>query len=68
MPQWDQYELWSLNGDKWELVMWFHEFDVAQAVMRTRRYRTRLIHAVYDGPTRVKEDILAELGATRTEP
>ena len=62
MPQWDQYELWSLNGEKWELVMWFHEFDVAQAVMRTRRYRTRLIHAVYDGANRVREDILAELG------
>jgi len=63
MAQWDQYELWSLSNGKWELVMWFHEFDVASAVMRTR-----LIHAVYDGGQRIKEDVLAELGATREHP
>ncbi|HTK94166.1 MAG TPA: hypothetical protein VL382_00895 [Terriglobales bacterium] len=68
MAQWDQYELWSLSNGKWELVMWFHEFDVASAVMRTRTYRTRLIHAVYDGGQRIKEDVLAELGATREHP
>ena len=68
MSQFEQYEVWSLNGEKWELVAWFHDFEVASAVMRKRTYRTRLIHAVYEGNTRVKEDVLAELGATREHP
>jgi hypothetical protein len=68
MARWEQYELWSLNQGKWELVMWFHDFELASAVMRGRQYRTRLIHAVYDGANRVQEDVLAELGATREQP
>lgn len=68
MTAWDQYELWSLINGKWELVMWFHDFDVANAVMRTRQYRTRLVHAVYEDNKRAREDVLAELGATREEP
>ena len=68
MTHWEQYEVWSLNGDKWELVAFFHDFDVASAVMRKRQYRTRLIHAVYDEGKRTQEDVLAELGATREHP
>jgi hypothetical protein len=68
MAKWEQYEVWSLNGEKWELVAWFHDFDVANAIMRKRTYRTRLIHAVYEDAQRVHEDLLAELGATREQP
>jgi hypothetical protein len=66
--QWDQYEVWGLAGEKWEMLAWFHDFDVASAVVRNRTSRTRLIHAVYDDARRVQEDILAEIGSTREQP
>ena len=64
----EQYEVWSLKAGKWDLAAWFPDFEVASAVMRKRTYRTRLIHAVYEGNQRMKEDVLAELGATREHP
>ena len=68
MAQWEQYEIWGLNGEKWEMQATFYDLDVASAVARARTARVRLIHAVYDGSQRVKEDVLAELGATREHP
>jgi hypothetical protein len=68
MATWEQYEIWGLNGEKWEMQASFHDFDVASAVARARGARVRLIHAVYEEDRRVKEDLLAELGATREHP
>lgn len=68
MAQWEQYEVWGLNGERWELLASFHDFDVASAVARARAARVRLIHAVYEGGARVREDVLAELGAVREAP
>ncbi len=68
MPRWEQYEVWALNGERWESVATFKDFDVASALARSRTDRVRLIHAVYDDGKRVEEDLLAELGATRPHP
>ncbi len=64
----DQYEIWVLNGDHWEMISWFRDLEVANAVARGRSRRVRLIHAVYEDRTRVQEEVIAEVGATREEP
>ncbi len=68
MPRWEQYEVRALNGERWECIATFKDFDVASALARSRTDRVRLIHAVYDDGKRVEEDLLAELGATRPHP
>ena len=64
----EQYEIWVLNGERWEMVSWFRDFEVASAVARGRSRRVRLIHAVYEGSKRLQEEIIAEVGDTREEP
>ena len=64
----EQYEIWVLNGEHWEMVAWFHDFSVASAVARGRSRRVRLIHATYENGSRVGEEIIAEVGATRDHP
>lgn len=66
--RWDQYEIWVLNKGKWEFIASFIDFEVASAVFGNRTYRQRLLHVVYEGKTMVKQDVIAEVGATRVEP
>ncbi len=68
MARFEQYEVWTLSGDKWELVACFREFDVASAVARNRSSRVRLVHAVYEDSKLVSQDVLADVRATRKEP
>lgn len=68
MPRFEQYEVWAARGEKWELVAAFTDFDVASAVFGNRTYRQRLIHAVYEDGKKTAEDVIAELGSTRTAP
>jgi hypothetical protein len=68
MDRWDQYEIWLHNGQKWEFVAAFRDFDVASAVARNKRYRMRLLHVFYDGSKKLEELVIAELGSTRQEP
>jgi hypothetical protein len=67
MARWEQYEIWVQNGEKWEMLASFQDFEVASAVARNRSSRMRLIHASYEDGTVVTKDVLAELGATRPE-
>ena len=64
----EQYEIWVLNGERWEMLSWFRDLEVASAVARGRSRRVRLIHAVYEGSKRVQEEIIAEVGDTREKP
>jgi hypothetical protein len=66
MARWEQYEVWVQKGAKWEMIGAFNDFYVAAAMARNRSSRMRLIHATYEDNRRVAEDILAELGNTRT--
>ena len=68
MAQWEQYEIWTVVDGKWELRSAFASFAVASAVASNYAYRMRLIHVVYEGSTRVSEDVVMELGATRAKP
>ena len=66
--RWEQYEVWVLNGEKWELAAFFADFDVAAAVHNARSGSKRLIYKVFQDGQVVHEDILAELRATREHP
>jgi len=68
MAHLEQYEVWALNGDKWEFVAAFRDFDVASALAKNRTSRVRLIRAAYEDGKRVQEEILAEVGAIRQAP
>jgi hypothetical protein len=61
----DQYEIWIENHGKWAMVCWFADIEVASAVFRTRTYRQRLIHAIYEDGKLIQQEVLAELGRTR---
>jgi len=65
--RWESYEVWAQNGERWELVAWFHDFDVARAVAGQRRGRVRLVQAVFDDG-KVTRDTLAEIGSVRETP
>ena len=68
MSQWEQFEVWRLNGVRWELVASFPEFDLANAVARKRGSGVRLIHAVYDEGQLIEKEVLMELGEQRETP
>jgi hypothetical protein len=68
MGRWEQFEVWTQNGEKWEFLGSFMHFDVAQAMAKNRPRRVRLIHAVYEDGKPVEQQILAEVGATRPHP
>jgi hypothetical protein len=67
MARFEQFEVWEFNHGRWEFVASFHDFDVANTLARRRTYRVRLMHVVYDGGKAVEKDVLAEIGATRSE-
>ena len=68
MAHWENFEVWRLSGERWELVGYFPNFDMANAVVRNRTSRVRLIHAVYDDSTVVEKEVLMELGSPREHP
>jgi len=65
MVRWEQFEVWTQNGARWEMIASFHDFEIASAVVRNRPDRMRLIHAVYEDGKVVGQDILAEFGTRR---
>ena len=68
VDHWEQFEIWRLNGERWELVAAFHDFELANAVAMQRSSRIRLVHTVYEGGKLVEKEVLMEVGAPRTEP
>jgi len=68
MARWEQYEIWVQNGERWEMLASFLDFEVASAVARNRSSKMKLMLATYEDSTVVAKDVIAELGATRTEP
>jgi hypothetical protein len=68
MARWDQYEIYTLVGERWDLVASFAEFDVASAVARTRNSRMRLVHAVFQDGAPIERTTIMELGSTREAP
>jgi len=67
MAQWEQFEVWAQNGQRWEMIASFNDFEIASALARNRSSKMRLIHKVYENGKIVEQDVLAEVGATRGE-
>ena len=63
----EQYEIWAQGsaGDRWELVSAFADLAVATAVANARTPPVKLVHAFYENGRRLREDVLAEMGAVR---
>jgi hypothetical protein len=68
VARWEQFEVWALSGEKWEMIAAFLDFQVANAMARNHASRVRLIHAVYEDGKAVEKEILAEVGSTREHP
>ncbi len=63
-----QYELWAQKKGQWGIVASFREFEVASAVLRNYKYRTRLVRVAYENGSPVLKEVIAEVGATRENP
>ena len=68
MARFQQYEVWSMNEGHWEFIASFVEFDPANALAMNRKDRVRLLNVTYDHGTPLKQEVIAEVGATRDEP
>jgi hypothetical protein len=64
----EQYEIWVQRGNRWEMSSSYLDFEIASAVAYSYNNRVRLIQAVYENGTCVKQDVLAEVGMPRTKP
>jgi hypothetical protein len=68
MARFEQFEIWEFNHGRWDFTASFRDFDVAHVMARTRHYRVRLMHVVYENGKAVDRQVLSEIGATREEP
>ena len=68
VARFEQFEVWRLNGEKWEFAASFHEFDIASDVARARGRGVRLMQVVYENGRPVEQQVLFEMGATRERP
>jgi len=68
VAHWEQYEVWRLNGTRWEPIGWFPDLALANAVARGRQSAVRVIHVQYEGGREVSREVLAEIGAMRQQP
>ena len=67
MSRFQQYEIWQMNEGHWDLVSSFLDFDVAYSVTKNRSHNVRLLKVTYDQAS-VEQEIIAEVGSTRTDP
>ncbi|HLH10139.1 MAG TPA: hypothetical protein VKW78_23090 [Terriglobales bacterium] len=65
--RYEQFEIWQLNENAWERLAYFQDLDVASALAQPRSNPIQLKRAKYDEGQLVEEEVLAELGARRTD-
>ena len=65
MARWEQFEIWQLKGEKWEMLGAFPDLELAKTMARSRNTKSRLVRAVYEDDKMVEQDVIADLGATR---
>ncbi len=68
MARFEQYELWTLQGESWEPAAMFPDFDVAWALMCNYSRGASLMHVIYQDGQAVEKEVLARLGNTRQQP
>ena len=65
MTRWEQFEVWAFRDEKWQLIAWFRQFELASAMLSSRGTNVKLIHVTYENDRRVQEETLAELRGNR---
>jgi hypothetical protein len=65
MAQYEQYEVWILDGGEWTFKSSWRDFEVGWAVARAHTVPVRLIRAVYSGDVVLESNVIAELQAAR---
>jgi hypothetical protein len=63
-----QFEVWQMSKDRWEQVASFVDFDVAYGLTKNRTSQVRLLKVTYEGDGTAQQEVIAEVGATRSEP
>ncbi len=51
---------------KWEFVSSFPDFELAYSVARNRTARVRLLKVTYEDSVSLEQEMIAEVGDTRT--
>ena len=68
MARFEQFEIWQLNGARWEFVASFPDLEVAMVMARGRMHRVRLMQVTYEDSQPVQQQVLTEIGTTRDWP
>jgi hypothetical protein len=67
VSRFEQFEIWQLVDNQWEMLGYFQDLDVASAMAQPRSHPIQLKRAKYDEGKLVEEEVLAEVGARRTD-
>jgi hypothetical protein len=67
VSRFQQFEIWQLVDEQWEMLAYFQDLDVASAMAQPRSNPIQLKRAKYDEGKLVEEEVLAEVGARRTD-
>jgi len=67
VSRFEQFEIWQLNGNEWEMLGYFQDLDIASAMAKPRSNPIQLKRAKYDEGKLVEEEVLAEMGAVRAD-
>lgn len=67
VPRFEQFEIWQLVDNEWEILAYFQDLDVASAMAQPRSNPIQLKRAKYDEGKLVEEEVLAEVGARRMD-
>ena len=65
MNKFQQFEVWQMENEHWDLVSSFREFDTAYAITQNRKHRVRLLKVTYESGHTVSQEVIAEFGAVR---
>jgi hypothetical protein len=68
VARFQQFEVWQLNEGRWQFVSSFPEFDVAYSIAKNRKHRVRLLKVTYENGAVLEQEVIAEVGTTRSEP
>ncbi len=68
MSRFEQYEVWQLQGERWEQAGAFADLEVASAMAGARQKRVRVMRVSYENGNPARQEVLAEVGSTRKQP
>jgi hypothetical protein len=66
VDKFQQYEVWQMADEHWDLVSSFPDFDPAYAITRNRKSHVRLLKVTYQQGHSIAQEVIAEVGEPRT--